>query len=150
MTKIRWGIVGTGGIAHRFANAIKNVSDCELIAVASRTKEGADSFADEFNIANRFSSYEELANADIIDAVYIGVPHGYHADTTILFLNKKISVLGEKPMSVNSKEAQRRIDTAKENNTFPMEAMWARFTHATKTKIEHIDKQVSGEDRGGR
>ena len=58
MKKLRFGIVGTGNIAHRFAEAIKNVTDAELVAIASRTKENADKFADEFNIPVRFSSYE--------------------------------------------------------------------------------------------
>ena len=51
--RIRFGIVGTGTIAHRFANAIKNVENAELVAVASRTKENAQKFGDEFNIKNR-------------------------------------------------------------------------------------------------
>ena len=44
--KIRFGIVGTGVIAHLFAEAIKNVADAELVAVASRTKENAEKFID--------------------------------------------------------------------------------------------------------
>ena len=59
MNKIRFGIVGTGTIAHRFANAIKNVPCAELAAVASRTIENANKFGDEFDIPVRFGSYEE-------------------------------------------------------------------------------------------
>ncbi len=50
MKKIRFGIVGTGNIAHRFAEAIKNVSDAELTSIASRTSENAEKFGNEFNI----------------------------------------------------------------------------------------------------
>ena len=60
MKKIRFGIVGTGTIAHRFAQAVKNVAGAELVAVASRTKENAESFGDEFGIPVRFASYEEM------------------------------------------------------------------------------------------
>ena len=61
MKKLRFGIVGTGTIAHRFANAIKNVKEAELVAVASRTKENAEKFGDEFRIPVRFDSYEKMA-----------------------------------------------------------------------------------------
>ena len=64
--RIKFGIVGTGTIAHRFAEAIKNVSNAELVAVASRTKENAEKFGDEFNIPVRFDSYEKMACSDTI------------------------------------------------------------------------------------
>lgn len=76
--KLRFGIVGTGTIAHRFANAIKNVPEAELTAVASRTKENAEKFGDEFDIPFRFDSYEKMAQSDVIDAAYIAVPHSGH------------------------------------------------------------------------
>ena len=49
MNKIRFGIVGTGNIAHRFADAIKNVPQAELSAVASRTEDNAEKFGNEYN-----------------------------------------------------------------------------------------------------
>jgi len=60
MKKIRWGIAGPGVIAHKFAEAIANVKEAELVAVASRTLERAESFAKEFNITNVFDSYENI------------------------------------------------------------------------------------------
>ena len=65
MNKIRFGIVGTGNIAHRFADAIQNVPQAELSAVASRTKENAEKFGDEYNIPNRFYSYEAGAEREL-------------------------------------------------------------------------------------
>ena len=84
MKKLRFGIVGTGTIAHRFANAIKNVEEAELVAVASRTKENADKFGDEFDIPVRFDSYEKMAQSDAIDAAYIAVPHSGHITCSCL------------------------------------------------------------------
>lgn len=66
--KVRFGIVGTGTIAHRFAQAIGNVSNAELVAVASRTKENAEKFGNEFDVPVRFESYEEMAKSDVLDA----------------------------------------------------------------------------------
>ena len=116
--KIRFGIVGTGTIAHRFAEAIKNVSNAELVAVASRTKENAEKFGDEFNIPVRFDSYEKMAQSDKIDAAYIAVPHSGHAECSILMLNNKKHVICEKPLAVNAKEVQEMINVAKTNNVF--------------------------------
>ena len=91
--KIRFGIVGTGTIAHRFAEAMKNVTCAELVAVASRTKENADNFADEFNIPVRFDSYEKMAQSDVIDAAYIAVPHSGHIGCSMLMMNNKKHVI---------------------------------------------------------
>ncbi len=87
MGKIRFGIVGTGNIAHRFAQAVKNVEEAELVAVASRTAANAEKFGDEFNIPVRFDSYEKMAKSDVIDAAYIAVPHSEHIKCSILMMN---------------------------------------------------------------
>lgn len=86
MKKIRFGIVGTGNIAHRFAEAIKNVSDAELTSIASRTSENAEIFGNEFNIQHRFNSYESMAKSDKIDVAYIAVPHSSHKDCSMLMM----------------------------------------------------------------
>lgn len=85
--KLRFGIVGTGTIAHRFANAIKNVPNAELTAFASRTKENAENFGDEFDIPVRFDSYEKMAQSDAIDTAYIAVPHLGHIRCSCLMMN---------------------------------------------------------------
>ena len=64
MEKIRWGIAGPGRIAHKFAQAIKNVECAELVAVASRFEEEASEFAKEFDVPNVFVGYEEMADED--------------------------------------------------------------------------------------
>ena len=114
--KIKFGIVGTGTIAHRFAEAIKNVSNAELVAVASRAAETADKFGDEFDIPFRFGSYDEMAKSDKIDAAYIAVPHSGHIDCSCLMMNNGKHVLCEKPIAVNKNELNKMISCAKENN----------------------------------
>ncbi len=148
MKKIRFGIVGTGTIAHRFAEAIKNVSNAELAAVASRTSENAESFGDEFGIPFRFDSYEKMAQSDKIDAAYIAVPHSGHIECSCLMMNNKKHVLCEKPMAVNLKEAQQMFSCAEENNVLLMEAMWARLVPGTIKLLELVGSGVLGEIRG--
>ncbi len=148
MKKIRFGIVGTGTIAHRFAEAIKNVSNAELAAVASRTSENAEKFGDEFGIPFRFDSYEKMAQSDKIDAAYIAVPHSGHIECSCLMMNNKKHVLCEKPMAVNLKEAQQMFSCAEENNVLLMEAMWARLVPGTIKLLELVGSGVLGEIRG--
>ncbi len=148
MKKLRFGIVGTGNIAHRFAEAIKNVEEAELSAVASRSISTADKFGDEFSIPLRFGSYEEMAKSDKIDCAYIATPHSLHKDCTILMLKEKKHVICEKPVAVNTREAEEMFRCAEENGCFLMEAMWARLVPGTVKLIEMINNGVIGDVRG--
>ena len=148
MKKIRFGIVGTGNIAHRFAEAIANVNEAELSAVASRTQKNADAFGDEFDIPFRFGSYEEMAKSDVIDAAYIAVPHSGHKDCSCLMMNNGKHVICEKPIAVNCREAEEMFACAKENGVFLMEAMWARLVPGTVKLLEMINDGYLGEIRG--
>ena len=146
--KIRFGIVGTGTIAHRFAEAMKNVTNAELVAVASRSQENAEKFGDEFSIPVRFGSYEEMAASDVIDAAYIAVPHSGHIGCSCLMMNNSKHVLCEKPMAVNTAEAEEMIRCAKENDVLLMEAMWARLVPGTLKMLEIIEDGILGDILG--
>lgn len=145
---IRWGIVGTGTIARRFAVAAKNAKGAILTSVASRNIETANEFADEFGIEKRFGSYEDMAKSNDIDAAYIAVPHGVHAFASKLMLNNKKAVLCEKPITVNAKELEELIECAKENDTFLMEGMWGRVVPGTIELIKLINSGIIGKVRG--
>lgn len=148
MKKLRFGIVGTGNIAHRFAQAIANVPEAELAAVASRTRENADTFGDEFNIPVRFGSYEAMAQSDAIDAAYIAVPHSGHCFCSCLMMNNGKHVICEKPIAVTKREAQEMFDCAENNGVFLMEAMWARLVPGTIKLLEIVNSGRLGEIRG--
>ena len=148
MKRIRFGIVGTGTIAHRFAEAIKNVPEAELAAVASRTRENAEKFGDEFNIPLRFESYEKMARSDSIDAAYIAVPHSEHIRCSCLMMNNGKNVICEKPMAVNSTEAEKMFRCADENGVLLMEAMWARLVPGTLKMLELVKEGVLGDVLG--
>lgn len=148
MSKIRFGIVGTGCIAHRFAEAIKNVPGAELAAVASRSEYGAENFGNEFSIPKRFVGYEAMAKSDAIDVAYIAVPHSGHAECSMLMMKNGKHVICEKPLAVNTREVEEMIKCSKENNVFLMEAMWARLVPGTVKLLELIESGVIGEVRG--
>ncbi len=145
--KIRWGILGTGNIAHQFARGLAAAEEAELVAVGSRTAEAAAKFADEFGVTRRHLSYEALAHDAEVDAVYVSTPHPFHCDNTILCLNAGKSVLCEKPFSMNAREADAMIGLAREKGLFLMEAMWTRFTPAMAKIRALIAEGVIGEVR---
>ena len=135
--KIRWGILGTGNIAHKFATGLMVVSDAELAAVGSRSQASADKFGDEFGAARRHASYEALANDPDVDAIYVSTPHPFHKENSILCLNAGKAVLCEKPFTINAGEAEEVIAVAKAKQLFLMEAMWTRYT-PTMVKIREL------------
>jgi predicted dehydrogenase len=127
-TVIRWGILGCGRIARKFAADLKYVPDAELIAVGSRTQEAADEFALEFPVAFRHNSYEALVSNPAVDVIYISSPHGMHHEHTLLCLSHKKAVLCEKAFAINLKQAMEMVEMARKNKTFLMEALWTKFT----------------------
>jgi predicted dehydrogenase len=125
--RIRWGIAGTGVIAHAFAMDLEMLPHAELVAVGSRTKESANAFADGFGVPHRHVGYDTLAADPDIDAIYVAVPHTSHEEVTLTAIAAGKAVLVEKPFAVNAAQAERMIDAARAAGTFLMEAMWVRF-----------------------
>ena len=124
---IRWGIIGAGKIAKKFAQDLSTLENTTLYGIASRNIEKAHLFASEFNAAKAYGNYEELALDDNVDAIYIATPHSFHCVHTLLCLEHKIPVLCEKPFAMNFHEVDRMIQSAKKNETLLMEAMWTAF-----------------------
>ena len=124
---IKWGIIGLGKIAHKFATDLVSVENAELYAVASRSQGNADEFADKYSATEAYSSYEELAKDPQVDAVYIATPHSFHAAHSILCMQHKKAVLCEKPFAMNLQEVEKMITVSKEHNVLLMEALWTYF-----------------------
>ena len=130
MKKTRWGILGTGSIARKFAEGLRSVKDAELLAVGSRQQETADKFADEFGAPRRHVGYSSLAADDGLDAIYVATPHTMHRDDTLRCLEAGRAVLCEKPFAINEAQAREMVAAARRQKAFLMEAMWTRFLPA--------------------
>jgi predicted dehydrogenase len=124
---LRWGVVGTGGIAAKFVADLGLLPDAEVVAVGSRSVGGAESFGDRFEIDRRHGSYADLVADPDIDAVYIATPHPFHAEHALLAIAAGKPVLVEKPFTMNACEARAVVDAARAAGVFCMEAMWTRF-----------------------
>jgi dihydrodiol dehydrogenase / D-xylose 1-dehydrogenase (NADP) len=124
---IRWGILGTGAIAKKFAEGLSVLPDAELVAVGSRTQDSADTFGDAYQVSHRHPGYAALASDPDVDVIYIGTPHSLHCENTIMCLEAGKAVLCEKPFAINASQARDMIALAREMGLFLMEAMWSRF-----------------------
>jgi predicted dehydrogenase len=127
MKKIRWGILGCGKIARKFAADLKLIEDAELIAVGAREQSTAAAFAKDFPAKYVHGSYEALVSNPEVDVIYVATPHGLHHEHVMLCLKYKKAVLCEKAFAINHREAKEMIAFAKAQNTFIMEAFWTRF-----------------------
>ena len=123
---IRWGIIGTGGIAAAFAADLKLLRDAQVVAVGSRSQESADNFGSRFGIPRRYPTYEQLVQDPDVDAVYVSTPHPWHHPNALLAIRAGKAVLVEKPFTINAKEARELVSEARARGTFLMEAMWTR------------------------
>ena len=145
--KIRWGILGPGGIAHKFATALKAIPDAEIVAVGSRDLQRANIFADTFDIPHRHGTYVALATNAEVDAIYVATPHPFHKACAMLCLEAGKAVLCEKPLTVDAEQAQEMIACAREHKQFLMEAMWTRFIPIMVKVREWLADGVIGEPR---
>jgi predicted dehydrogenase len=145
--RIRWGILGTGSIAKKFAVGLAAVGDAELVAVGSRRQETADAFGDEFHVPRRHPSYEALAGDAEVDVIYVATPHSLHKANTLLCLEAGKAVLCEKPFAINADEAGAMIGAARASGLFLMEAMWTRFSPVMGKVRELLAEGAVGEPR---
>lgn len=139
MKSFRFAIMGAGGIAHHFCDAVRRLDHCEVCAVSSKSMERAAAFAKRENIPSAYDSYEAMLEENEIDCVYIAVTTDSHYDLTMLCLDHRVPVLCEKAMFLNSSQAKTVFNRSRELGVFVMEAMWSRFLPAIRKSKEWLD-----------
>jgi len=144
LKNIRWGIIGLGRIAHKFAQDLMTIEGCQLYAVTSRSQDKANDFASEYSVPKSYGTYEALANDPKVDAVYIATPHALHKDNTIMCLKKGIAVLCEKPFAMNLQEVSEMITVAKQHKVLLMEALWTYFLPHYKYVLKLLEAKAYG------
>jgi predicted dehydrogenase len=144
---IRWGIIGPGHIAEKFAADLQHAPGCSLAAVASRSYERAKNFANRFHAPVFYGSYAEIVNDSDIDIIYVATPHNLHCENTLLCLNHGKAVLCEKPFALNLKEAELMVNASRKNRVFLMEAFWSRFNPVIQKIKSIIDSGELGKIR---
>lgn len=102
---IKWGVMGAAGIARKMFLPAAAVADgCEVVAIASRSKEKGQALADQFGVARVYDSYDRLLADPEIDAIYVPLPNAQHVSATLEALAAGKHVLCEKPIALEATE----------------------------------------------
>jgi xylose dehydrogenase (NAD/NADP) len=126
--RVRWGILGTGGINERFLAHVREASNADFVAVGSRTADRARAFAARYSLPRAHGSYEALLADPEVDVVYICLPNGLHHEWTMEALAAGKHVLCEKPYSRHAADVVEAFDAADAARLHLMEAFMWRHT----------------------
>jgi D-xylose 1-dehydrogenase (NADP+, D-xylono-1,5-lactone-forming) len=132
-----WGILATGRIAHKFAQALAESSSEKVVAVASRDRERANDFAQQYGIANGYGSYAELIDDPAVEFIYNALPNTLHAEWSIAGLRAGKHILCEKPLASNAAEAASMFEVARQEGRWLVEAFMYRF-HPQTLRIQEL------------
>ncbi|MBQ7344398.1 MAG: Gfo/Idh/MocA family oxidoreductase [Clostridia bacterium] len=119
------GLIGIGGMGNVHFNCYKKMEGVEIAVADIRVDMAKEKIKDDSIPV--YASYEEMIEREELDFVDICTPSYMHADMAVYALEHGLHVLCEKPMSINSSEAQRMIDASEENSKLLMIAHVVRF-----------------------
>lgn len=134
--RIDWGIVGAGNIAHRFAQGLTHVRDARIARVWSRRAESVDAFVQRHG-GQASERFEDLLGSDI-DAVYIATLNDSHLHFAQAALAAGKHVLCEKPATLNARQLQAVLETARASQRLFMEAMKPPFFPLYRKLRKHL------------
>lgn len=145
---VRWGIISTARIGETaFIPALRETKRGQLVAVASRSQEKADAFAQKHDIPLAFADYESMLASDEIDAVYNPLPNTMHAEWTAKAAEHGKHVFCEKPLAVLPDEGQGMVDKCKAAGVLLVEAFVFLYHPQTIKLRQLLDDGIIGELR---
>jgi predicted dehydrogenase len=124
---VRFGILGTGWIVRKYAEACRLLPGLELAAVASRDGDRARALAGQLGIARAHAGYATLLADPDLDVVINALHNGLHCEWSIRALQAGKHVLCEKPLACNSVEATQMFAAAHAQRRWLMEGFMYRF-----------------------
>lgn len=138
---LTWGIIGTGGIAHRFAGNMK-MSGTKMVGVAARNFEKTKKFAQEYGIEQAYEAVDEMLANEQIQAIYIATTNNTHVNFIKQALLAGKHVLCEKPMAINTKQFDECVALAKKQGLILEEAFTPFHMPVMKKLREIVDSGV--------
>ncbi len=142
---VRFGIIGTGAIAPSLCNAIKNHKQAEVVAAYDVHAGRQTAFCDEFGIAKRPRTLDELLGDPGIDAIYVAVPNKFHVPYTLKALAAGKHVIAEKPFAMDIEEARQVAAAVKKSRKLWMLGMNRRFPSMMQKAHDLVARGVIGE-----
>ncbi|ELZ61858.1 MULTISPECIES: D-xylose 1-dehydrogenase [unclassified Haloferax] len=139
---MKFGILGTAGIGVKSVIPAVQASEHEAAAIASRDEARASAVADELGIPTAYGSYEALLADNSLDAVYIPLPNGLHADWVRAAADRGLHVLCEKPLTASADETAAVFDYCEDAGVTLMEAFMYRFHPLTERAAELVASEL--------
>lgn len=146
-TTLRWGLLGCGSIAGKFAEGLRTAEHARVVACGSRDVAKAAAFGARFGLAAErcHGTYDGLLDDPGVDAIYVALPHPLHAAWTIRAVQAGRHVLCEKPAGMNPYEAMVMADEARAHDRFLMEGFLYRTHPQTARLLEVIRSRAIGD-----
>jgi len=150
MKKIKWGIIGLGNIANKFANAFNGIENSQLLGISSKNSKKINLFKETYKISDKycFQNYEDLISCDEIDIIYIALPHSLHFEWIMKCIDSKKNILVEKPATISVDEIKKVNEKLKNSNIFFAEAFMYLYNPQTLKIIDIIKENTIGELQG--
>ena len=138
------GVLGAGGISHMTVPAMIALEEIECYAVASRSLQKAQDFAEKYGFQKAYGSYLEMLQDPQVELVYVATPHSHHFEHMMLCLEHGKPVLCEKAFTMNAQQARTVRDFARQKGLFAAEAIWPRYMPSRKMIDDVIASGVIG------
>ena len=137
MKHLRWGLIGAGNIAVKFARGLSSTEEATALAIGSRSLDKARKFADAHKVERAYGSYDEVLADSEVDAVYLALPNHLHAEWSMKSARAGKHVLCEKPVTMNAAELEQVLEVVRKQDVFFMEAFMYRC-HPQWQKVREI------------
>jgi predicted dehydrogenase len=135
---LRIGILGASRVAvYAMIAAAKDVDGVEVVALAARDPARARDYADHHSIAKTYIDYQQLIDADDVDAVYNGLPPNLHAKWSIAAVEAGKPVLCEKPFALSNDDVEAMLSAEARTGQLIMEAQHTYY-HPRHARIREI------------
>jgi len=141
---MKLALLGPGRIAGTVAQALVATPEIECYAVASRSLERAEAFAEKFGFQKAYGSYEEMLSDPEVQLVYITTPHSHHYEQMLLCLEYGKNVICEKAFTLNAGQARKVFAKAREKGLYVAEAIWTRYMPSRRIIQDIIDSGIIG------
>ena len=146
MKQVKWGIIGLGGIASKFADGFQFTKNARLFAISSKNENKLLEFKNKFQIDENycFSNYDSLLECKDLDMVYIALPHSFHHEWVIKSIKKEKNILVEKPATINFLQMENIKNNLKNKNIFFSEAFMYRYHPQIPKIVDLLKNKIIG------
>jgi predicted dehydrogenase len=146
MSKIKVGIIGTGGISHFHMHGyLARPDDCEIVAACDINEPKLKAFGEKYGITKLYTDYNEMLASEKLDAVSVTTWNSVHCPASVAALNAGVNVICEKPMAMNTEEALQMEDAAKKNGKLLQIGFVRRFGMDALAAEDFINSGAAGD-----